>query len=172
RRHHEGILPDREAGEPGPAPSPARVLRVVPAGQNSGGQCRLVPGRRPGPGRVTPPRCPTVTEQEGTLGVDPRRMLPVVYAGGSPRKVALFACGCCRSAWERLAAWAQQVVADAERWADGEAEDNRLMATLITVAPADLEQMFFEFGVPLPEGIATALRPGREGRGKRPGARK
>jgi hypothetical protein len=57
-------------------------------------------------------------------------MLPVVYAGASPRKVALFACGCCRRVWDRLAEWAQQVVADAERWADGDADDDRLLATL------------------------------------------
>jgi quercetin dioxygenase-like cupin family protein len=30
---------------------------------------------------------------------------------------------------------------------------------LISVAPAGLEQMFFEFGVPLPEGAMTALPP-------------
>src|SRR5262245_2894413 len=30
---------------------------------------------------------------------------------------------------------------------------------LISVAPAGLEQMFFEFGVPLPEGSTTALPP-------------
>lgn len=30
---------------------------------------------------------------------------------------------------------------------------------LISVAPAGLEQMFFEFGVPLPEGATTALPP-------------
>jgi len=121
---------------------------------------------------VTPPRGPTVTEQEWTLCADPRRILPVVYAGASPRKVALFACGCCRSVWERLAAWAQQIVADAERWADGEAEDNRLMATLISVAPAGLEQMVFEFGVPLPEGITTALPPRTEEIEKLPAAPK
>jgi mannose-6-phosphate isomerase-like protein (cupin superfamily) len=33
---------------------------------------------------------------------------------------------------------------------------------LITVAPAGLENMFFEFGVPLAEGATTALRPTHE----------
>jgi mannose-6-phosphate isomerase-like protein (cupin superfamily) len=33
---------------------------------------------------------------------------------------------------------------------------------LISVAPAGLEKMFFEFGVPLPEGATTALPPTRE----------
>jgi quercetin dioxygenase-like cupin family protein len=33
---------------------------------------------------------------------------------------------------------------------------------LISVAPAGLEQMFFEFGVPLPEGSTTALPPRKE----------
>src|SRR5271170_1624767 len=33
---------------------------------------------------------------------------------------------------------------------------------LISVAPAGLEQMFFEFGVPLPEGSTTVLPPTKE----------
>lgn len=33
---------------------------------------------------------------------------------------------------------------------------------LISVAPAGLEKMFFEFGVPLPEGATTAQPPTRE----------
>ncbi len=33
---------------------------------------------------------------------------------------------------------------------------------LISVAPAGLEQLFFEFGVPLPEGSTTALPPTKE----------
>jgi mannose-6-phosphate isomerase-like protein (cupin superfamily) len=33
---------------------------------------------------------------------------------------------------------------------------------LISVAPAGLERMFFEFGVPLPEGSTTALPPTKE----------
>jgi quercetin dioxygenase-like cupin family protein len=33
---------------------------------------------------------------------------------------------------------------------------------LISVAPAGLEQMFFEVGVPLPEGATTALPPTKE----------
>jgi quercetin dioxygenase-like cupin family protein len=33
---------------------------------------------------------------------------------------------------------------------------------LISVAPAGLEKMFFEFGVPLPEGSTTALPPTKE----------
>src|SRR3954469_20424644 len=33
---------------------------------------------------------------------------------------------------------------------------------LISVAPAGLETMFFEFGVPLPEGSTTALPPTKE----------
>src|SRR5260370_32207560 len=33
---------------------------------------------------------------------------------------------------------------------------------LISVAPAGLEQMFFEVGVPLPEGSTTALPPTKE----------
>ena len=33
---------------------------------------------------------------------------------------------------------------------------------LISVAPAGLEKMFFEVGVPLPEGATTALSPTKE----------
>jgi quercetin dioxygenase-like cupin family protein len=33
---------------------------------------------------------------------------------------------------------------------------------LISVAPAGLERMFFEFGVPLPEGSTSALSPTKE----------
>src|SRR5688500_14731415 len=41
-------------------------------------------------------------------------------------------------------------------------ESNRLARMLISVAPAGLEQMFFEVGVPLAEGATTALPPTRE----------
>jgi mannose-6-phosphate isomerase-like protein (cupin superfamily) len=41
--------------------------------------------------------------------------------------------------------------------------ESRLPARmLISVAPAGLEKMFFEFGVPLPEGSTTALPPTKE----------
>jgi quercetin dioxygenase-like cupin family protein len=41
-------------------------------------------------------------------------------------------------------------------------ESNKLTRMLISVAPAGLEKMFFEFGVPLPEGSTTALPPTKE----------
>ena len=41
-------------------------------------------------------------------------------------------------------------------------ESTRPAKMLISVAPAGLEQMFFEFGVPLPEGSTTALPPTKE----------
>ena len=41
-------------------------------------------------------------------------------------------------------------------------ESSRPAKMLISVAPAGLEQMFFEFGVPLPEGSTTALPPTKE----------
>src|SRR5437588_7520259 len=41
-------------------------------------------------------------------------------------------------------------------------ESDRPARMLISVAPAGLEQMFFEFGVPLPEGSTTALPPKKE----------
>jgi quercetin dioxygenase-like cupin family protein len=41
-------------------------------------------------------------------------------------------------------------------------ESGKAAKMLISVAPAGLEQMFFEFGVPLPEGSTTALPPTKE----------
>jgi quercetin dioxygenase-like cupin family protein len=41
-------------------------------------------------------------------------------------------------------------------------ESSRPARMLISVAPAGLEQMFFEVGVPLPEGMTTALPPTKE----------
>ena len=41
-------------------------------------------------------------------------------------------------------------------------EGGRPARMLISVAPAGLEKMFFEFGVPLPEGSTTAVPPTKE----------
>ena len=41
-------------------------------------------------------------------------------------------------------------------------ESDKAAKMLITVAPAGLENMFFEFGVPLAEGSTTALPPTQE----------
>ena len=41
-------------------------------------------------------------------------------------------------------------------------ETGRPARMLISVAPAGLERMFFEVGVPLPEGATTALPPTKE----------
>jgi mannose-6-phosphate isomerase-like protein (cupin superfamily) len=41
-------------------------------------------------------------------------------------------------------------------------ESGKTARLLISVAPAGLERMFFEFGVPLPEGSTTALPPTKE----------
>ena len=41
-------------------------------------------------------------------------------------------------------------------------ESDRLAKMLISVAPAGLEQMFFEVGVPLAEGVTTALPPTKD----------
>src|SRR5215475_10027396 len=41
-------------------------------------------------------------------------------------------------------------------------ESNKPAKMLISVAPAGLEQMFFEFGVPLAEGATTTLPPTKE----------
>jgi quercetin dioxygenase-like cupin family protein len=45
-------------------------------------------------------------------------------------------------------------------------ESNRPAKMLISIAPAGLERMFFEVGVPLPEGPTTALPPTKEEIGK------
>ena len=47
RGHHARILPDRKAGEPRPASTAARVLCLVPAGQDQVCQRRLVSRRGP-----------------------------------------------------------------------------------------------------------------------------
>jgi quercetin dioxygenase-like cupin family protein len=41
-------------------------------------------------------------------------------------------------------------------------ESSRPAKMLISVAPAGLEKMFFEFGVPVPQGATTALPPTKE----------
>ena len=41
-------------------------------------------------------------------------------------------------------------------------ESDRPAKMLISVAPAGLEEMFFEVGVPLAEGATTALPPTRD----------
>ncbi len=41
-------------------------------------------------------------------------------------------------------------------------ESSQPAKMLISVAPAGLEQMFFEFGAPLPEGATMAVPPSRE----------
>ena len=41
-------------------------------------------------------------------------------------------------------------------------ESGKAAKMLISVAPAGLEQMFFEFGVPLAQGATTAAPPARE----------
>jgi hypothetical protein len=41
-------------------------------------------------------------------------------------------------------------------------ESNRPAKMIISIAPAGLEQMFFEFGVPLPEGSTAALPPTKD----------
>src|SRR5262249_18722393 len=53
------VLPDREAGQPRSTTPAARLLGVVPAGQDSGRQRRLVPRRRPRPGCLSPGRTRT-----------------------------------------------------------------------------------------------------------------
>src|SRR4051812_31550121 len=46
----------------------------------------------------------------------------------SDRKLRLFACGCCRHAWHRLALPCRRAIRTAERYADGRATVNELAA--------------------------------------------
>lgn len=41
-------------------------------------------------------------------------------------------------------------------------ESDRIARMIISVAPAGIEEMFFEFGVPLPDGATTASPPSHE----------
>ncbi|TWU49254.1 Cupin domain protein [Rubripirellula reticaptiva] len=41
-------------------------------------------------------------------------------------------------------------------------KSNQTAKMIISIAPAGLEEMFFEFGVPLPEGSTSALPPTKD----------
>jgi hypothetical protein len=61
-----------------------------------------------------------MTEQEWAGCDDPEAMLGLVGEGGNERKLRLFACACCRRAWdERVEARIRAAVEAAERFADG-----------------------------------------------------
>lgn len=70
-----------------------------------------------------------MTEAEWLAGTDLNAMLEFLGDKVSPRKLRLFACACCRRVWDMLTEPAsRQAVAVAERYADGLATKDELMA--------------------------------------------
>src|SRR5947207_1039914 len=60
-------------------------------------------------------------------GIDPVPMLHDLSGSASARKLRLFACACCRRLWPLLGHEAsRQAVETAERFADGEADEDEL----------------------------------------------
>jgi hypothetical protein len=65
-------------------------------------------------------------ESEWLVSEDPRPMLDHLHGSGSPRKLRLFACGCCRLWGRLLDQSSRRAVEVAERHADGEATEQEL----------------------------------------------
>jgi hypothetical protein len=74
---------------------------------------------------------PSITEEAWLALGDPVRMLQCLPQRSSKRKWRLFACACCRRIWERLPdKHCREAVAVAERFADGEVDDEAREAAL------------------------------------------
>jgi hypothetical protein len=69
-----------------------------------------------------------MTEPEWLACDDPEPMLDFLGEGSSPRKLRLFAVACCRRAWGQLGPESRQAVDIAERYADGAATDEEVLA--------------------------------------------
>src|SRR5262249_32878578 len=71
------------------------------------------------------------TEEEWLACTDPRPMLGFLQGKASIRKLRLFACACCRRAWNLLQdVRSQQAIEVAERYADGQASEADLRIAL------------------------------------------
>ena len=80
-----------------------------------------------------------MTEQEWLTSRDPRAMLEFIREGASERKLRLFACACCRQAWNVFVPpFAIRVVTAAEAFADGEVSARDLARVRDVVARATL----------------------------------
>src|SRR4051812_7789740 len=91
---------------------------------------------------VTPParREGPRTASEWLDCTDPKRMLEALRGRASDRKLRLFACACCRTAWEYLNnPRDQQAVEVVERFADGLATQEELTAAAAVAAAARAE---------------------------------
>jgi hypothetical protein len=70
-----------------------------------------------------------LTEEEWLTGGDPFKMLARLHKEGSDRKLRLFACACVRQVWSALVdEISQRAVEVAERYADGQASREELLA--------------------------------------------
>src|SRR5688572_30514162 len=69
-----------------------------------------------------------MTETEWLLCEDPEPMLEFLGEGASRRKLRLFAVACCRRAWDQLGATSREAVDIAERYADGAATEEEVLA--------------------------------------------
>src|SRR5262249_38060162 len=67
-----------------------------------------------------------MTETEWLACNDPRPMLDFLRGKASQRKLRLFACACCRQAWNLLPLEGQWAIEVAERYADGKADPEEL----------------------------------------------
>jgi hypothetical protein len=68
-----------------------------------------------------------MTEKEWLTCADPTPMLAFIKGNGSERKLRLYACACCRSAWDGTeTAKSRRSVEVAERYADGQVTGEQL----------------------------------------------